>query len=276
MIYFQAPAVLQEFFSSHKFAQRLLPDGSNQQVNFTHQPLDMLHEEIIRLQLICLDKNRLRKNAETGRMERDSEVFTQASRFLGFMGEDFAHNSVMDRSMRKYDRYYKQVLLIRRQLRKAGFLADYQNAGLAFYSIDMKCEMHPDLHNFKHIGEENFLKALNDLACGKKYTSLSCAPQPKTIAEEVKISKRHELSKEELHRQAKEKIRLALLEKHDDLFLISSLEELSSRKANSFKLKQDLLDFVLRVDQYIDGLKLEKNIKEVLIDEDDDDDDVGC
>ena len=61
-----------------------------------------------------------------------------------------------------------------------------------------------------------------------------------------------------------------------DLFLISSLEELSSRKANSFKLKQDLLDFVLRVDQYIDGLKLEKNIKEVLIDEDDDDDDVGC
>ena len=162
MIYFQAPAVLQEFFSSHKFAQRLLPDGSNQQVNFTHQPLDMLHEEIIRLQLICLDKNRLRKNAETGRMERDSEVFTQASRFLGFMGEDFAHNSVMDRSMRKYDRYYKQVLLIRRQLRKAGFLADYQNAGLAFYSIDMKCEMHPDLHNFKHFGEENFLKA-----CGK-------------------------------------------------------------------------------------------------------------
>ena len=96
-------------------------------------------------------------------------------------------------------------------------------------------------------------------------------------AEEVRISKRHELSKEELHRQAKEKIRLTLHEKHDDLFLILSLEELFSRKANSFKLKQDLLDFVLRVDQYIDGLKLEKNIKEVLIDEDDDDDDdVGC
>ena len=91
------------------------------------------------------------------------------------------------------------------------------------------------MHNFKHFGEENFLKALSDLACGKNIQAghVYCVPQPKTIAEEVKISKRHELSKEELHRQAKEKIRLTLLEKHEDLFLISSLGELSSRKANS-------------------------------------------
>ena len=55
------------------------------------------------------------------------------------------------------------------------------NHHLAFYSIDMKCAMHPHFHNFKHIGEENFLKALSDLACGKKYTSLTCVPQPKTM-----------------------------------------------------------------------------------------------
>ena len=36
------------------------------------------------------------------------------------------------------------------------------------------------------------------------------------------------------------------------------------------------MDSVLRVDQYIDGLKLKENIKEVLIGEDVEDDDVGC
>ena len=54
------------------------------------------------------------------------------------------------------------------------------------------------------------------------------------------------------------------------------MEDLSSRKAHSWKLKQDLMDSVLRVDQYIDGLELKENIKEVLIGEDVEDDDVGC
>ena len=59
-------------------------------------------------------------------------------------------------------------------------------------SIDMKYEMHQHLHNFKHFGEENFLKALSDLACGKNIQAghVYCVPQPKTIEEEVKISKR--------------------------------------------------------------------------------------
>ena len=259
---------MQEFLVGHKFAQRLLFDGSEQAISFTHQPLDMIHEEVIRLELNCLDKNRLRKNAETGRMERDPEVYQQAARWLEFFGEDFVNSSICDRSSRKYDRYFKQVLLIRRQLRKAGFLADYGNPRLPFFSIDFKWEMHPELHNFKHAGEANFSAALKQLADGKGYANLSCMPQPKTVAEEEKLQRRNELSKKELHEQAVEKISIALRENDGDTFLTSSLDELQSRNVNSFKLKKDLIDFLASVDQYIGDLHLEKKIQEVLVSDD--------
>ena len=262
---------MQRFLDEHRFAQRRLSDGSELPVSFTHQPLDMIHEEMIRLELMCLDKNRLRRNAETGRMERDPVVFQQAARWLDFFGEDFVKSSTWDRANRKYDKYYKKVLLIRSQLRKSGFLADYGNARLPFFSFDLKSEMHPELHNFKHFGEANFSASLNHLQEGKSYTSLSCVVQPKTVAEEEKLLKRNALSKEELHKEAMEKIEIALMEREDDVFLRSYLDELQSKKASSFKLKQELIEYVAKVDQYIGDLQLEKNIREVLVANDDGD-----
>ena len=49
----------------------------------------MLHEEVIRLELSCLDKKKLVKNAQTGSYERDDEMFEAAARWLGFYGESW-------------------------------------------------------------------------------------------------------------------------------------------------------------------------------------------
>ena len=68
-----------------------------------------------------------------------------------------------------------------------------------------------------------------------------------------------------------EKIEIALLEREDDVFLRSYLDELQSKKASSFKLKQELIEYVAKVDQYIGDLQLEKNIREVLVANDDGD-----
>ena len=38
---------------------------------------------------MCLDKYRLQKNQDTGRMERDGAVFRDAARWLGFYGEEW-------------------------------------------------------------------------------------------------------------------------------------------------------------------------------------------
>ena len=51
--------------------------------------MDLIHEEEIRLVLACTDKMRLRKNGETGRMERDGIVFRDGARWLGFYGENW-------------------------------------------------------------------------------------------------------------------------------------------------------------------------------------------
>ena len=49
----------------------------------------MLHEEVIRLELSCLDKKKLTKNAESGSYERDDEVFDSAARWLEFYGDSW-------------------------------------------------------------------------------------------------------------------------------------------------------------------------------------------
>ena len=54
--------------------------------------MDMLNEEAVRLVLKCVDKNKLDKNVETGNLDRDGEVFEDASRFIGFYGEDWVKN----------------------------------------------------------------------------------------------------------------------------------------------------------------------------------------
>ena len=46
----------------------------------------MLHEELIREELNCVDKKRLVKNEMTGCFERDDEVFESAARWYGFYG----------------------------------------------------------------------------------------------------------------------------------------------------------------------------------------------
>ena len=131
---FEAPIELKKFLDTHRFAQRQMADGNDPSTLNTHQPLDMIHEEIIRLELLNLDRNRLKRNADTGRMERDPEVFTQAATLLGFFGEGFVKRTEASNSTtRKYDKYYKQVLLIRSQLCISGFLADYANPGLPFF-----------------------------------------------------------------------------------------------------------------------------------------------
>ena len=37
--------------------------------------------------LTCVDKKKLQKNYDTGVMERDGKVFTDAARYLGYYGE---------------------------------------------------------------------------------------------------------------------------------------------------------------------------------------------
>ena len=230
---------------------------------------DILHEEIIRLELMCLDKNRLKKNAETFRMERDSEVFTQAARWLGYFGEQFVKSSEHDRSKRKYEKYYKQVLAVLSHLRKSGFLGDYTNILQPFYSLDLKTELHPNLHNYKLWGEENFDKALEHLAAGKSYTTLPCRVQPKTLAEEEKILKRNELSKEELHKHAISNIRKALDNHKEDAFLLDNLEILERKKAQSFSPKSVLSELCSKIEQYVENLLINTQISDLVCDDGD-------
>ena len=51
--------------------------------------MDMLHEEVIRLELLCLDRKKLVKNEMTGSYERDDAVFQNASRWLGYYGDSW-------------------------------------------------------------------------------------------------------------------------------------------------------------------------------------------
>lgn len=248
-------------------------DGNDQRVHHTHQALDMIHEEIIRLELSSLDKNRLKRNAETGRSERDSEVYTQSARWVGFFGEEFVNKTMWDSSSRKYDKYYKQVLLIRRLLRKSGFLSDHNNARLPFFSTDLKTEMHHQLHNFKHFGEKNFDDAMAHLRAGKGFCSLLCSPQPKTAEEEDKILKRSVQSKEEIHSQLILSVKQALSVKDCDQYLLSALRELTSKKAQSFNPKQVLLDLSGEIHQYIKNLHINGEIDDLLMDIDEDEDD---
>ena len=271
----QAPADLQEFLDGHRFIQRNLPGGSNQPVHHTHQAADIIHEEIIRLELMCLDKNRLKKNAETSAMERDSEVFTQAARWLSFFEEKFVVSTDLHREKRKYGKPYKQVLSIRSQMRRAGFLSDYGNPKLPFYSIDLQTELHPELHNFKLLGEENFLKALEHLSLGKSYTTLPCKVQPKTVEEEEKINKRNELSKEELHKHTLAEIKRVLGQKDDDLFLLDSLNNLQKKKPQSYNPKSVLVELCSKVEQYIQNLIIEDVVSSECNDEDKEDENEG-
>jgi hypothetical protein len=257
------------------FAQRTLEDGSEQPVDYTHQPLDILHEEIIRLELMSMDKNRLKRNAETNRMERDSEVFTQAARWLDDFGEEFVKTSEHNRIQRRYDKYYKQVLAIRSQLRKSGYLSDFSNPKQPFFSMDLKTEMHPLLHNFKLHGENNFSEALKHLSLGMSYCCLPCNVQPKTLAEEEKIAKRNELSKEELHKQAIASIKESLEVESDDPFLKSCLETLEAKKPQSFNPKKVLTELCSQIDQYIENLAI-SDLVTVLASDEEDWSGVGC
>lgn len=47
----------------------------------------MLHEEIIRLELFCLDRKKLIRNDQTGCYERDTPVFESAATWLEFQGD---------------------------------------------------------------------------------------------------------------------------------------------------------------------------------------------
>jgi hypothetical protein len=51
--------------------------------------MDLIHEEVIRQELSCLDRKKLVKNGITGNFERDGEVFQSAARWLGFYGESW-------------------------------------------------------------------------------------------------------------------------------------------------------------------------------------------
>ena len=266
----QAPPDLQQFLRTHKFAQRNLEDGSEQLVDYTHQAIDILHEEIIRLELLSMDKNRLKRNAETNRMERDGEVFTQGARWLGFFGQEFVRTSEYDRSQRRYDKSYKPVLAIRSQIRKSGFLSDFSNSKQPFFSLDLKTEMHPLLHNFKRHGEENFSEALKHLSLGRSYCTLPCNVQPKTVAEEEKIAKRNELSKDELHKQAIASIKKCLESESDDAFLLNSLKTLENKKPQSFNPKKVLVELCSQIEQYIDNLSIRDLVAD--LDHEDEDD----
>ena len=253
---------MQAFLDNHKFGQRNT-GGIEQPVDFTHQPTDILHEEMIRLQIVNLDKNRLVRNAETSRMERDSEVFTQSARLLGFFGEEFVKTTEYNRTLRKYEKFYKQVLAIRNQIRKSGFLSDFSNPKQPFYSLDLKTEMHPHLHNFKLKGEENFKSALEHLATGNGYQNLPCNVQPKTLEEEEKISKRNELSKEELFKNLIQIVKGRLEVDSEDSFLLDTFELLNSKKPQSFNPKSVLVELCSKVNQYIENLVINDIVEDL-------------
>ena len=46
-----------------------------------------MNEEVIRNVLTCVERRKLQKNYDTGVMERDGKVFTDAARYLGYYGE---------------------------------------------------------------------------------------------------------------------------------------------------------------------------------------------
>ena len=52
----------------------------------------MLQEEVVRVVLQCVDRNRVQHNQDTGAMERDAEVFINAARMVGFYGESWVKN----------------------------------------------------------------------------------------------------------------------------------------------------------------------------------------
>ena len=56
----------------------------------------MLHEEVIRLELACLDKRKLVKNDLTENYERDDEVFQDSARFLNCYGRHWIHSKGVD------------------------------------------------------------------------------------------------------------------------------------------------------------------------------------
>ena len=83
---------MKSFLASHTFGQRNKNLGQEQHLHHTHQGMDMLHEEVIRLQLEMLEKKKLVKNEKTGNYERDDDVFQTAARWLGHLGDAWFKN----------------------------------------------------------------------------------------------------------------------------------------------------------------------------------------
>lgn len=164
---------MRAFLASHKFGQRNPKTGVEQSLHHTHQVdnsgppessnnsnvlkgMDMLHEEVIRHELACLDRRKLVRNELTGSFERDDEVFQNAARWLGFYGDKWikdkgSHDLIWScfdlqlflverdqQKSRRYPKFYKTVLALRQQIRSSGFLNGFSNPELPFYSSDLK------------------------------------------------------------------------------------------------------------------------------------------
>ena len=266
-----APPELRDFISKHKFGMRKLSDGKPQEVNYAHQPLDLLNEEVIRNVLLCVDKRKLQKNADSGCMERDGPVFVEAARYLGYYGEGWIHNDkIYDRTKRRHKSFFKAILSIRRHLRLQGFLNDYKNPNLPFYSIDLKMELHPDFHNIKRRGEKIFDRTMQQLKSGVSYSELTKEYVPRTVEEESCVTRRMELSKEKIFEKLLKTAQDEVSKHPDDAFLKSYLKSLKSKTASKYSKKSDLLEALGSLEQYVSDLNIEEDFEKLCGDSDTD------
>jgi len=260
----QAPPDLQDFISKHKFGQRNKLNGEPQEVDFTHQPLDMLNEEVIRSLLDYLDKKRLQKNADSNKPHQDFEVFQDAARWLAFYGDKWLNNEEFDRSKRRYRASYKSTMVLRKLLRTRGYLVDFENPNQPFYSIDLQMEPHPEYHNMKLSGEQIFSDCLDQLKSGVDFGDLTNQYVPKTLEDEYNVAKRTELSKEKLFENVKKTVIEALKNFPSDSVLSDIYKELSKKTFQSYNPKSKLKDLQGKVDQHLDDLNNDKEFSDLM------------
>jgi len=214
----------------------------------------MLNEECIRIILKCVDRYRLDINELTGNTERSGEVFVNACRWVDFYGPSWVKNDdESDRSKRRYRSSYRTALVLRRLIRRKGFLVNLHHPRQPFFTIDLTQELHPDFHNFKIKGEANFEKNLQQLRDGVSFGELSNSYVPRTLDDEERVKARMELTKEQLFKKVQNQVTEALKMFPGDDYLKDCDSKLV-KTSKVFKTKGHLVEFSTSLDTHVENL----------------------
>ena len=171
----------------------------------------------------------------------------------------------------RHKSFFKAILSIRRHLRLQGFLNDYKNPNLPFYSIDLKMELHPDFHNIKRRGEKIFdTRTMQQLKSGVSYSELTKEYVPRTVEEESCVTRRMELSKEKIFEKLLKTAQDEVSKHPDDAFLKRYLKSLKSKTASKYSKKSDLLEALGSLEQYVSDLNIEEDFEKLCGDSDTD------